>query len=250
MLTKNRVTTIKDRCRARLLGAVLTGLMLAASGPAWAGAQRYEPLSASVRSGLAAAVLDRSAPQAQFASHQEKVDWLSEMSARLPARHKPTLRERVEFLQMVRYEAQRAGLDPQLVLGLIQVESGFRRHAISSAGARGYMQVMPFWASVIGDGDPSALFDTRTNLRYGCVILRHYLDLERGNLFRALGRYNGSLGRPEYPNAVLAAWRRWAYTPAPGLEQARVPSEAVASAPLPLASVDPSAVTRIDSQRR
>ena len=113
------------------------------------------------------------------------------------------------FLDTVRYEAQRAGLDPHLVLGLIEVESGFRRYAISSAGARGYMQVMPFWTSVIGDRDPSALFDMRANLRYGCTILRHYLDIERGNLFRALGRYNGSLGRAEYPNMVLRAWQRW-----------------------------------------
>jgi soluble lytic murein transglycosylase-like protein len=178
---------------------------------AQAGAQRYEPMSDSVRSALAAAVLDRSAPEPRYASTMEKVDWLAEMSARLPARHKPTHRERVEFLQMVRYEAQRAGLEPELVLGLIQVESGFRRHAISSAGARGYMQVMPFWTSLIGDGDPSGLFDSRANLRYGCTILRHYLDIERGDLYRALGRYNGSLGRPEYPNAVLSAWRRWSF---------------------------------------
>ena len=109
----------------------------------------------------------------------------------------------------MRYEAQRAGLDPNLVLGLIEVESYFRRYAISSAGARGYMQVMPFWTQVIGDGDPAKLFDMRTNLRYGCTILRHYLDIERGDLYRALGRYNGSLGRPEYPNAVLRAWRKW-----------------------------------------
>jgi soluble lytic murein transglycosylase-like protein len=125
---------------------------------------------------------------------------------------------------MVRYEAQRAGLDPHMVLGLIQVESNFRRHAISSAGARGYMQVMPFWTSVIGDGDPSALFDARTNLRYGCVILRHYIDIERGDLFRALGRYNGSLGRPEYPNAVLAAWKRWSYDNTPVIQQVSAPT--------------------------
>ena len=194
-----------------------------------AGAQLYEPMSASVRSALAAAVLDRSAPEPRWASTLEKVDWLAEMSARLPARHKPTHRERVDFLQMVRYEAQRAGLDPQLVLGLIQVESGFRRHAISSAGARGYMQVMPFWTSVIGDGDPSALFDPRANLRYGCTILRHYLDIERGDLFRALGRYNGSLGRPEYPNAVLAAWRRWAWDGTSRTQQAAGPVAPVAA---------------------
>jgi soluble lytic murein transglycosylase-like protein len=212
------------RSRQLLASVVLT--LALAPGVAQAGAQRYEPLSDAVRAALASALVDRSPPEPRFASVTERVDWLAEMSQRLPARHKPTLRERTEFLQMVRYEAQRAGLDPQLVLGLIQVESGFRRHAISSAGARGYMQVMPFWTRVIGDGDPSALFDTRTNLRYGCVILRHYLDIERGDLFRALGRYNGSLGRSEYPNAVLAAWRRWSYDgppPEPG-RQVSVPA--------------------------
>jgi len=206
------IATRPTRLRAAA-AASLVALAVAAAwpAPALAGAQRYEPMSDAVRAALAAAVLDRSPPEPRFASLHEKVDWLAEMSWRLPARHKPTHRERIEFLQMVRYEAQRAGLDPQLVLGLIQVESGFRRHAISSAGARGYMQVMPFWTQVIGDGDPSTLFDARTNLRFGCAILRHYLDIERGDLFRALGRYNGSLGRPEYPNAVLAAWKRWSY---------------------------------------
>ena len=194
------------------------------SEPSQAGQQQYEPLSASVRSALSAALLDRSAPEARFASGFEKRDWLATLSERLPVRHKPSDRERNDFLQMVRYEAQRAGLDPHLVLGLIQVESNFRRHAISSAGARGYMQVMPFWTAVIGDGDPSALFDARTNLRYGCVILRHYIDIERGDLFRALGRYNGSLGRPEYPNAVLAAWKRWSYDNTPVIQQVSAPT--------------------------
>jgi soluble lytic murein transglycosylase-like protein len=206
-----RGTDLRTDGRWRAFAAVVALSCGLAAGGAQAGAQRYEPLSDSVRSALAAALVDRSAPEPRYASTMEKVDWLAEMSARLPVRHKPTHRERVEFLQMVRYEAQRAGLEPELVLGLIQVESGFRRHAISSAGARGYMQVMPFWTSLIGDGDPSGLFDTRSNLRYGCTILRHYLDIERGDLYRALGRYNGSLGRPEYPNAVLAAWKRWSY---------------------------------------
>lgn len=191
----------------------MVGMLFLAAGSVQAGSQRLEPLSAAVRSALAAAVLDRSPPEPRFATAFEASDWIAEMSSRLPARHKPTAFERTEFLQMVRYEAQRAGLDPHLVLGLIQVESGFRRHAISSAGARGYMQVMPFWTEQIGDGDASRLFDARTNLRYGCVILRHYLDRENGDLFRALGRYNGSLGRPEYPRAVLAAWKRWTYSP-------------------------------------
>jgi soluble lytic murein transglycosylase-like protein len=115
---------------------------------------------------------------------------------------------RLDFLRTVHYEATRAGLEPELVLGLIQVESAFRKYAVSTAGARGFMQVMPFWVTAIGNTEHN-LFHLRTNLRYGCTILRHYLDIERGNLYRALGRYNGSLGQPEYPNLVLRAWRAW-----------------------------------------
>ena len=211
--------------------ALGTAAWLSATSAVHAGEQIYEPLTASVRSALAAAVLDRAAPQARFASTFEQTDWMADMSSRLPSRHKPTTFERTEFLQMARYEAQRAGLDPHLVLGLIEVESNFRRHAISSAGARGYMQVMPFWTRLIGDGEPSGLFDARTNLRYGCVILRHYLDMERGDLFRALGRYNGSLGRPEYPNLVLAAWKRWTYNKEPVIRQASAPAPAPALGP-------------------
>jgi soluble lytic murein transglycosylase-like protein len=209
----------RERCgfRARVrrlpawaaLSCVVAALL---APPALAGNQQYEPMTASVRSALAAAVADdRTAPEPRFVSVIEKVDWLSAMSARLPRKWKPDYQQRVEFLKSVRYEAQRAGLDPHLVLGLIEVESNFRRYAVSSAGARGYMQVMPFWTDVIGDGDASMLFDMRSNLRYGCAILRHYIDLENGDLFRALGRYNGSLGRPEYPNAVLKAWKKWEY---------------------------------------
>ena len=178
----------------------------------WAGAQQYEPLSAAVQTALAAAVADQSPPEPRFETTQLKIEWMAVMSDRLPRRHKPVYEERVEFLKTVRYEAQRAGLEPELVLGLIEVESYFRRHAISSAGARGYMQVMPFWTKIIGNGEANTLFDMRTNVRMGCLILRHYLDIEKGDLFRALGRYNGSLGRPEYPNAVLKAWRRWEFT--------------------------------------
>jgi len=179
---------------------------------AWAGAQKYEPLAASVQAALHAAVADRATPEPQFASFEEKLAWLTEMSRRLERRI-PDRDGRLEFLKAVRYEAQRAGLDPQLVLGLIQVESGFRKHAVSIAGARGYMQVMPFWMRQIGQPDHN-LFHLRTNLRYGCTILRHYLDLENGDLYRALGRYNGSLGRPEYPNLVRAAWeKQWGWQP-------------------------------------
>jgi soluble lytic murein transglycosylase-like protein len=197
------------RILAALSGAALC-IALGAPASAQAGPQQYEPMSASVRSALAAAVADdRSAPEPRFVSVQEKVDWLAALSERLPRKWKPDPQQRVEFLKSVRYEAQRAGLDPHLVLGLIEVESYFRRYAVSHVGARGYMQVMPFWTRVIGNGDSSALFDMRTNLRYGCAILRHYIDIERGDLFRALGRYNGSLGRAEYPNLVLRAWKKW-----------------------------------------
>jgi soluble lytic murein transglycosylase-like protein len=130
------------------------------------------------------------------------------MSSKL-ARRMPDRAAREEFLVSVHYEAKRAGLDPQLVLGLIQVESNFRKYAISVAGARGLMQVMPFWARLIGDGDARRLFHLQTNLRFGCVILRHYLDRENGNLFMALGRYNGSRGRDEYPSLVFGARRTW-----------------------------------------
>lgn len=126
------------------------------------------------------------------------------MSRRLEKRL-PDKAYREDFLRTAHYEAKRAGLDPQLVLGLIEVESGFKKYAVSSAGARGYMQVMPFWVREIGTSEQD-LFHLRINLRYGCTILRHYLDIEKGDLFRALGRYNGSLGRPEYPNMVRAAW--------------------------------------------
>lgn len=181
-----------------------------------AGAQIYEPMADAVRAALAARIADSAPPQRRITDIGERIefiDWLNEMSGRL-LRPKPDYRERVEFLRTLDYEAIRAGLDRQLVLGLIQVESNFRKYAVSSAGARGYMQVMPFWTDVIGDGDPRSLFDMRTNLRYGCVILRHYVDMEKGDLFMALGRYNGSRGRAAYPNAVLEAWQgRWAYTP-------------------------------------
>jgi soluble lytic murein transglycosylase-like protein len=136
--------------------------------------------------------------------------WLTDMNDRL-RRYKNELQTRTEFLQTIWYEARRAGLDVGLVLGLVQVESAFRKFAVSSVGARGYMQIMPFWSRLIGDGDAAKLFHMQTNLRFGCVILRHYLDRENGNLFMALGRYNGSRGRPEYPDAVLSAARRWGF---------------------------------------
>ncbi|HLD09438.1 MAG TPA: lytic transglycosylase domain-containing protein [Methylophilaceae bacterium] len=157
-------------------------------------------------------ISDRASPRLVFASETEGKLWLTEMSSRLRKRI-PDQAMREDFLRTVDYEATRAGLDPQLVLGLIQVESGFRKYAVSSVGARGFMQVMPFWVRSIGAKDHN-LFHLRLNLRYGCTILRHYIDIERGNLYRALGRYNGSLGQPQYPNLVLGAWRKyWSYSP-------------------------------------
>lgn len=182
---------------------------------AQSGAQKYEPLSASVQAALSRTVSDRAPTTSSFQDSLAAVDWLSEMSRRLEKRI-PDREGRLEFLRSVHYEATRAGLDPQLVLGLIQVESGFKKYAVSTAGARGYMQVMPFWARLIGDGDASRLFHLQTNLRFGCVILRHYIDTERGDLFLALGRYNGSRGRAEYPNMVFAARRHWTWPAAAG----------------------------------
>jgi soluble lytic murein transglycosylase-like protein len=182
---------------------------------AHAGAQIEEPLADSVRSALSAAIASGAPPRPSFASIEPRLaylGWLNAMSQRL-RRRKADHRTRVEFLETLWYESSRAGLEPSLVLGLVQVESGFRKFAISVAGARGYMQIMPFWARLIGDGDTARLFHMQTNLRFGCVILRHYLDTERGDLFLALGRYNGSRGRAEYPNAVFAARRQWDYKP-------------------------------------
>ena len=191
--------------------AVVLALALS-SGAAQAGAQQYEPLAASVRAALHEAVSDAVAPTLPISDASERSLWLAEMSRRLQKRI-PDANYRNALLTSIHYEATRAGLDPQLVLGLIQVESNFRKYAISSASARGYMQVMPFWLKVMNRPDDN-LFHLRTNLRYGCTILRHYLDIEKGDLFRALGRYNGSLGKAEYPNLVRAAWEQhWSWRP-------------------------------------
>jgi soluble lytic murein transglycosylase-like protein len=215
-------------CRtARVRVGVGIGLLIAAQ-IAQAGAQVEEPLANAVRSGLSAAVLDAAPPRPSFESIDERLQylrWLGEMSERLK-RRKSEHATRVEFLETLWYESRRAGLEPELVLGLIQVESGFRKYAVSRAGAIGYMQVMPFWSRLIGDGDAARLFHMQANLRFGCVILRHYLDMERGDLFLALGRYNGSRGRAEYPDAVFSARRTW-------LRADRAATAADASAPAP-----------------
>lgn len=198
----------KRRALQRLM---LAGLLAGSSFKGAAGGQLEEPLADSVRTALGTAVADQAPPVPVFSNADRQASyqrWLSAMDLRLQ-RRLPEPQIRQEFLQTVWYESTRARHDPALVLGLIQVESAFRKFAISSVGARGYMQVMPFWARLIGDGDVSRLFQVQTNLRFGCVILRHYLDLERGDLFMGLGRYNGSRGQQPYPDAVMAAQQNW-----------------------------------------
>ncbi len=188
-----------------------------------AGPQREEHLADSVRSALSVAVAGVPSPQPYLptaADKQAYEQWLQRnlqtLNARLRQMHgaaglpelaTPELQK--FFLQTVWYESSRAALDPTLVLGLMEVESGFRKYAVSSAGAMGVMQVMPFWTRVLGQGEATMLFQWQTNLRFGCVILRHYLKLEDGHLAMALGRYNGSRGQSAYPQAVLAAQQRW-----------------------------------------
>ena len=203
-----------NKAKAFLL-AVLLAAGLCASGAALAGNQKEEAIAASVRLTLTNAIMDTRPPKPVFrdaAARARYQLWLTEMSGRLK-RKIPDDQSRLEFLETAWYEATRSGLDPAMVLGLIQVESAYRKYAVSIVGARGYMQVMPFWTKVVGDMERSQLFQMQTNLRYGCAILRMYLDMEGGNLYLALGRYNGSRGRPQYPNAVLSAWKKWEYQP-------------------------------------
>jgi soluble lytic murein transglycosylase-like protein len=183
------------------------------SEQSWAGAQVQEPLVDAVRTALSSAIANSAPPVPEFAdteSHLAYLRWLGAMSERLK-KQKTDWITRKEFLQTVWYESKRAGLEVSLVLGLIQVESNFRKFVVSSAGARGYMQVMPFWTRVLGDGDAGKLFHMQTNLRFGCVILRHYLERERGDMYMALGRYNGSRGQPQYPQAVFGAQKNWLF---------------------------------------
>ncbi|MBC5781931.1 transglycosylase SLT domain-containing protein [Ramlibacter sp. USB13] len=207
------------------------GLWVAGLPLARAGAQLEEPLADSVRTALSSAIANSAPPVPDFSDIDQRLRylrWLGAMSHRLQRRKTEWL-ERKEFLQTVWYETKRAGLDPGLVLGLIQVESAFRKFAVSPVGARGYMQVMPFWTRLIGNGDPSSLFHMQTNLRFGCVILRHYLDRENGNLYMALGRYNGSRGKPQYPNAVFGAAKVWEWkdgAPAPEVQPGAAPMRA------------------------
>ena len=201
--------------RGAVARLVAGALLLSCVTRAQAGAQVEEPLADAVRTALSAAIAAGAPPpELKFDNIEQRLAylrWLGAMSERLK-KNKSEGHERIEFLQTLWYESKRAGLEPALVLGLVQAESGFRKYAISSAGARGYTQVMPFWARQIGDGDAARLFVMQVNLRFGCVILRHYLDVEHGDLFMALGRYNGSRGQAAYPNMVLGARKRWEWS--------------------------------------
>ncbi len=172
----------------------------------FAGAQREETLADDVASVMRHAVSNANPPRLIFKSQAEASRWLNAMSSRLE-RYVPEVYGRTRLLTNIQYEAMRAGLDTQVVLGLIEVESRFRQYAISRVGARGLMQVMPFWVKQIGRAEHN-LFDIRTNLRYGCTILRYYRNRENGNMVRALARYNGSLGRTTYSDAVIGAWQK------------------------------------------
>ncbi|QHI98128.1 transglycosylase SLT domain-containing protein [Xylophilus rhododendri] len=203
--------------RRRWLAGGGACLLAAPWQAARAGAQLEEPLADAVRTALSASVGDSAPPIPEFRDTARRLAylrWLTAMSERLRPRMAdgPT---RHEFLQTLWYEAHRAGLEESLVLGLVQVESGFRKFAVSSVGARGFMQVMPFWMRTIGNGEPERLFHMQTNLRFGCVILRFYLERERGDMFMALGRYNGSRGRAPYPDAVFGAQKRWVFADKP-----------------------------------
>ncbi len=205
-------TGTSSRRACLLTSSALLGSLLL-PGQAQAGGQLEEPMIDSVRTALSSAIASQAPPVPEFKDTESRLAylrWLGAMSDRLKKK-KPEWQIRKEFLQTVWYESKRAALDTTLVLGLIQVESNFRKFAVSPVGARGYMQVMPFWTRVIGDGDASKLFHMQTNLRFGCVILRHYLDREKGDLFMGLGRYNGSRGKAPYPNAVLGASSNWEF---------------------------------------
>ncbi|WP_197711989.1 lytic transglycosylase domain-containing protein [Polynucleobacter necessarius] len=189
--------------KMRRIGLLL--LMFMGHGVVFAANQKYEDISLANRYELRQSLASEVGSISSFRSAKEAVDWIGYQSRNLASKI-PNETTRRQWLRMVHYEATRYSLDPDLVLALIEVESGFNRFAISKVGASGLMQVMPFWKDLIGDTRDS-LFDVRTNLRYGCIILKHYLAMENQNLSRGLARYNGSLGEETYPSMVTAIWR-------------------------------------------
>ncbi len=180
--------------------------LLGGLAPALASQQASPSVSPAADSQLSNALREAVNNSESFVDEYDAQVWLFDMSARLK-RFIKNEQERLRFLNLVHREATRAGLQPELVLAVIHIESAFDRFAISRVGAQGYMQVMPFWKNEIGRPDDN-LMNTETNLRYGCTILKHYLDREKGDFIRGLARYNGSLGRTKYPEKVLLAWER------------------------------------------
>ena len=188
-------------CRKLLAASLVVGQLLLCSGLSAATLERPDE-------DMRQLLMDAVNSSDSFRDRFDAEVWMSDMSRRLESRIKDP-QERLTILKMVHYEATRAGLDPELVLALINVESNFDRFAISSAGARGLMQIMPFWLNEIGRPDDN-LFNINTNLRFGCTILGIYLKREKGNMYQALARYNGSVGKRWYPDRVyIALSKRW-----------------------------------------
>lgn len=190
----------------RWLAALCCAAVLAAAAPCQAG-PTGEP-EPELRARMAKAMHEGDGFDDPYAAEV----WVTDMSTRMQRyvpKAVPDGDKRRALIRLVHAEASHAGVSPELVLAVINVESGFNRLAISRSGAFGYMQIMPFWLTEIGQGGDN-LFDARTNLRMGCTILRYYLDMEHGGYKRALARYNGSYGRADYPYLVLRLLnKRW-----------------------------------------
>ena len=178
--------------------------LLLSSSLSFAGNQQYQEISLSNRQELRQKFYG-GATINSFKNAMHAINWIGQQSYQLRNRIPDDVKRR-DLLRMIHYEATRYQLNPDLVLALIEVESGFNRFAISNVGASGLMQVMPFWKDLIGS-DKDSLFDIQTNLRYGCIILRHYLDIEKNDVDRALARYNGSLGSDKYSSLVVNIWQ-------------------------------------------
>ena len=190
-------TTLRALCISIML---MAGLGVAHASPT------PQPIDEVLKQRLIRAMTENNS----FTDRYEAEVWLVDMADRLST-HIPNQQKRLELLKLIHYEAKRTELDPELVLAVIEVESRFDRFAISNAGAQGLMQIMPFWLKEL-DRPEDNLFNVQTNLRMGCTILRYYIDMENGDVTRALARYNGSTGSNRYPNKVYASLRnRWAY---------------------------------------
>lgn len=200
-MSSNSYNGIFRAAKLLLIAALAAGPQYAVAG----GLPRDEQERAEMRVFLKQAINKSDS----FADRFDAEVWLLDMSTRLQ-RYMPDTAERLELLRAIHREAKRAQLKPDLVLALIQIESRFDRYAVSSAGAQGLMQVMPFWKNEIGNSDDN-LTNVATNLRYGCQILKYYMQKENGNWMRALARYNGSYGKLWYPDKVMGAWRDYWY---------------------------------------